>query len=160
MTNTKGYRRGTRYMFARSFRRHGPIPLANYMHIYRRGEIVDIKGCGAVQKGMPHKSYHGKTGRVYNVTKHALGIIVNKRVKGRIIAKRVNVRIEHIKHSSCRKDFLNRVKENDVKKRAAKAAGTIVHCKRQPAQPRAGRFVSTKDNKPQFLAPIPYELIA
>lgn len=41
------------------------------------------------------------------------------------------MRIEHIKHSSCRKDFLNRVKENDEKKRAAKAAGTIVHCKRQ-----------------------------
>ena len=38
------------------------------------------QGDGAVQKGMPHKLYHGKTGRVYNVTQHAVGIIVNKRV--------------------------------------------------------------------------------
>jgi len=30
---------------------------------------------------MPHKCYHGKTGRVYNVTQHAVGIIVNKQVK-------------------------------------------------------------------------------
>ena len=53
---------------------------------------------------MPHKCYHGKTGRVYNVTQHAVGIIVNKQVKGKILAKRINVRIEHIKHSKSR-DF-------------------------------------------------------
>ena len=32
-------------------------------------------------QGMPHKAYHGKTGRVFNVTKHAVGVIVNKQVK-------------------------------------------------------------------------------
>uniref|UniRef100_A0A8C6G7M0 60S ribosomal protein L21 n=1 Tax=Mus spicilegus TaxID=10103 RepID=A0A8C6G7M0_MUSSI len=78
MTNTKGKRRGTRYMFSRPFRKHGVVPLATYMQIYKKGDIVDIKGMGTVQKGMPHKCYHGKTGRVYNVTQHAMGIIVNK----------------------------------------------------------------------------------
>uniref|UniRef100_A0A8C6GUI2 60S ribosomal protein L21 n=1 Tax=Mus spicilegus TaxID=10103 RepID=A0A8C6GUI2_MUSSI len=82
MTNTKGKRRGTRYMFSRPFRKHGVVPLATYMRIYKKGDIVDIKGMGTVQKGMPHKCYHGKTGRVYNVTQHAVGIIVNKQVKG------------------------------------------------------------------------------
>lgn len=43
MTNTKGYRRGTRYMFARKFKQNGPIPLSTYMKIYKRGDIVDIK---------------------------------------------------------------------------------------------------------------------
>ena len=43
MTNTKGYRRGTRYMFSRPFRKHGVIPLSTYMKIYKRGDIVDIK---------------------------------------------------------------------------------------------------------------------
>lgn len=67
---------------------------------------------------MPHRFYHGKTGRVFNVTRHAVGIIVNKRVRyvflfigfskkinkifllnfsHRVIAKRINVRIEHSK---------------------------------------------------------------
>ena len=78
-------------MFSRPFRKHGVVPLATYMRIYRKGDIVDIKGMGTVQKGMPHKCYHGKTGRVYSVTQHAVGIIVNKQVKGKILAKRINV---------------------------------------------------------------------
>lgn len=71
MTNTKGKRRGTRYMFSRPFRKHGehhqssyfiifhipklvlmttggvcfpgPVPLSTYMRIYKKGDIVDIK---------------------------------------------------------------------------------------------------------------------
>uniref|UniRef100_A0A8D0DQU5 small monomeric GTPase n=1 Tax=Salvator merianae TaxID=96440 RepID=A0A8D0DQU5_SALMN len=43
MTNTKGKRRGTRYMFSRPFRKHGVVPLATYMRIYKKGDIVDIK---------------------------------------------------------------------------------------------------------------------
>jgi large subunit ribosomal protein L21e len=50
--------------------------------------LVHLQGNGAVQKGMPYKFYHGKTGRVFNVTPHALGIIVNKRLRGKIIPKR------------------------------------------------------------------------
>lgn len=81
MTNTKGYRRGTRYLFSRPFRKRGVIPLSTYLKVFKRGDIVDIKGNGAVQKGMPHKFYHGKTGRVFNVTPHAVGVIVNKQVR-------------------------------------------------------------------------------
>lgn len=47
-----------------------------------------FQGNGAVQKGMPYKAYHGRTGRVFNVTPHALGVTVNKRVRGKIIPKR------------------------------------------------------------------------
>ena len=36
---------------------------------------------GAIHKGMPYKVYHGKTGRVFNVTKRACGVVVNKQVK-------------------------------------------------------------------------------
>ncbi|EAW98324.1 hCG2016451 [Homo sapiens] len=62
MTNTKRKRRGTRYMFSRPFRKNGVAPLATYMQIYKKGDIVDIKGMRTVQKGMPHKCYHGKSG--------------------------------------------------------------------------------------------------
>ncbi|KAK7503715.1 hypothetical protein BaRGS_00004838 [Batillaria attramentaria] len=160
MTNSKGVRRGTRYMFSRKFRTHGVELLSKYMKVYKRGDIVDIKGDGAVQKGMPHKVYHGKTGRIFNVTQHAVGVIVNKTVGNRIIPKKINVRIEHVKHSNCRLDFLNRVRKNEELKKEAKAKGVQVQCKRQPQQPREGHFVSTKYNKPQWLQPIPYEIIA
>ena len=67
---------------------------------------MGLQGNGAVQKGMPYKYYHGKTGRVFNVTKRAVGVVVNKQLRGKIIPKRINVRIEHVLHSRCRDDFL------------------------------------------------------
>ncbi|XP_052792630.1 60S ribosomal protein L21-like [Mya arenaria] len=160
MTNTKGYRRGTRYMFSRAFRKKGVIPLSTYMKVYKRGDIVDIKGNGAVQKGMPFKDYHGKTGRVFNVTQHAVGVIVNKQVGNRILPKRVNLRVEHVKHSNCRLDFLKRVKSNSEKLKESKASGTFTNLKRQPVGRRTAHIVRTKLNKPQVLRPIPYEFIA
>ncbi|XP_069471660.1 large ribosomal subunit protein eL21-like [Ambystoma mexicanum] len=144
MTNTRGKRRGTRYMFAIPCRKHGVVPLSTYMRIYKKGDIVDIKGMGTIEKGMPHKCYHGKTGRIFNVTQHAVGIIVNKPVKGKILAKRINVRIEHIKHSKSRDIFLQRVKENERRKTEARAQGSWVELKRQPAAPRGAHFVSTQ----------------
>merc|ERR1719442_321304 len=102
MTNPTGYRRGTRDMFSRAYKTKGVEHLSTYLKVYKIGDIVDIKGDGAFQKGMPHKVYHGTTGRIFNVTKRAVGVIVNKKHNGRIIAKRINVRIEHIKHSSSR----------------------------------------------------------
>jgi hypothetical protein len=44
---------------------------------------------------------------------------------------RINVRVEHVNHSKCRTDFLNRVKENEALKLDAKAKGIRVVCKRQ-----------------------------
>merc|ERR1712033_116489 len=160
MTNTKGYRRGTRYMFSKKFREHGTIPLTKYLTVYKKGDIVDIKGDGSVQKGMPHKVYHGTTGRVYNITKHAVGVIVNKRVKGRIIPKRINVRIEHVKHSKSRLAFIQRVHDNEQKRKAAKESGVKVHLKRQPTQPRLAHFVRSGGVEPELVTPVPYKFIA
>merc|ERR1711999_17205 len=152
--NPTGYRRGTRDMFSRGFKKSGVEHLSTYLKMYKIGDIVDIKGCGAFQKGMPHKAYHGKTGRVFNVSKRAVGVVVNKRVRGQILAKRICVRIEHVKHSQCRKDFLDRVHANEVKKAEAKATGTPG--KRLPLAPKDAHVVSTKDNEPQVLGPIPF----
>ena len=148
-------------MFSRGHRTKGVQHLSTYMKLYKQGDIVDVKGCGAFQKGMPHKAYHGKTGRVFNVSKRAVGVVVNKRVRGKILPKRIYVRIEHVKHSQCRKDFLDRVHANEVKKTEAKATGTKgLPCKRSPVEPKGAHVVSTKDNEPQVLGPIPFEFMA
>merc|ERR1712178_117623 len=158
MTNAHGKRRGTRYMFSKEFRNKGMPGLATYMHVYKRGDIVDIKGNGAIQKGMPHKCYHGKTGRVYNVTQHAVGVIVNKRVRGDILAKRVNLRIEHVKHSKSRLSFISRVHKNEETRKANRAAGTWTSLKRIPAQPEKAHVVKVR-GEIETVAPIPYEFI-
>ncbi|KAG9295238.1 hypothetical protein G9A89_000061 [Geosiphon pyriformis] len=159
MPHSYGIRARTRHMFARRFREKGSIRLSTYLKIYKVGDIVDIKANGAVQKGMPHKFYHGRTGIIYNVTKSAVGVIINKRVGNRFLEKRVNVRVEHIKHSKCRDDFLRRVKENARLKHEARAKGEKVNLKRQPELPRTARFVSTAKNIPETIAPIAYDTL-
>ena len=161
-TNPHGKRRGTRYMFSRDFRKRGTQHLSTFLHVFKRGDYVDIKGNGAFQKGMPYKVYHGKTGKVFNVTPHAVGVIVNKQVGNRMIPKRINVRIEHVHPSKCRDDFLRRVKENDRKRKEWKEGGKKgpLILKRKPVQPRKGHFVSTKNNEPELVEPIPYEFLA
>lgn len=123
MPHSFGTRARTRDMFARPFRQRGMINLSTYMIRYKVGDYVDIKVNGAVHKGMPHKFYHGRTGIVYNVTKRAVGVRVNKVVGNRIIHKHINVRVEHISPSKCRQDFLNRVKSNELKKKQARETG-------------------------------------
>eukprot|EP00072_Mus_musculus_P074205 XP_017175968.1 PREDICTED: 60S ribosomal protein L21-like isoform X2 [Mus musculus] len=105
-------------------------------------------------------SVWGITGRVYNVTQQAMGISINKQVKGKSLAKRINVRIEHIKRLKSRDSFLRRVKQNDQKKKEAKEKGTWVQLRRQPVPPREARFVRTNRKEPELLEPIPYEFVA
>ena len=87
MPHANGYRARTRHMFKRDFRDHGVIPLSTYMRCYKYGDYVDIKTNGAVHKGMPFKGYHGRTGVIFDVTKTAVGVEVNKQVRNRIFKK-------------------------------------------------------------------------
>ncbi|PFH49796.1 hypothetical protein AMATHDRAFT_62429 [Amanita thiersii Skay4041] len=157
MPHSFGYRARTRHMFKRGFKEHGAIRLSTYLINFRIGDIVDIKANAAQQKGMPHKYYHGRTGIIYNVTPSAVGVIVHKVVGNRYIEKRINVRIEHVKHSKCRQEFLDRVKSNHDAHAAAKAKGERINLKRIPGQPREARTVSIAQNAPQTIVPVPYE---
>jgi large subunit ribosomal protein L21e len=73
--------------------------------------------------------------------------------------KRVNVRIEHIKHSNCRLEFLERVKANRQKKEEAVKNGEPFNLKRQPVGPSPAHYVSTKGNQPITISPVPYEAL-
>lgn len=75
-----GVRSRTRDLFARPFRKKGYIALTTYLRTFKVGDYVDVKVNGAIHKGMPHKFYHGRTGRVWNVTKRAIGVEINKQV--------------------------------------------------------------------------------
>ena len=79
-----------------------------------------------------------------------------------MIKKRVNIRVEHIRQSKCRLDFLKRVQSNDEVKRAAKAKGErlpIEAIKRFPIGPKAG-FVVKADSgvgMPTIMTPQPFD---
>lgn len=72
--------------------------------------------------------------------------------------KRINVRVEHVKHSKCRDDFLARVKKNAALKKEAKATGKLVNVKRLPTEPRSAHCVSVK-RAPETIRPVPYEFL-
>ena len=66
MTNSKGYRRGTRYMFRRPFRKNGMPSVSTLLKVYKIGDIVDIKADGSVHAGM---SVHTDSRHLEKLTK-------------------------------------------------------------------------------------------
>jgi large subunit ribosomal protein L21e len=118
---------------------------------------VDIKVNGAVHKGMPHKVYQGRTATVWNISKGALGVEVNKPVHGRILKKRFNVRIEHVKPSRCREDYLNRILEKNDMKKIAASLGEKYFNKRQPVSPENSFTITNAEMV--SITPIPYDIV-
>merc|ERR1712205_42848 len=157
----RGMRRNTRDMFSKGFGNHGLPSMKTYLTQYKVGDFVDIKVNGAIHKGMPYRYYHGRTGRVWNVTKAALGVLVNKQLKGRIIHKRLHVRIEHVKPSRCQEEFKNRVADHEKTKAEAKKTGKFVRTlKRLPKDPKPGYIVKAKKQPVNVMCAVPYELLA
>ena len=155
MVHSFGVRARTRDLFSKPYKKHGATPLTRYFVQFKVGDYVDVIADGSIHKGMPHKFYHGKTGRVFNVTAHAVGVIVNKHVNGRIIPKRIHVRIEHVRKSMSRLAFVARVKANDKAKIEAKKAGKKIVTKRIPAQPKEQQIVEPK-NGIKYLNPLKF----
>jgi len=122
---------------------------------------VDIVANGAIHKGMPHKYYHGKTGRIWNVTPRAVGVEVNKVVGNRIVVKRIHVRVEHVRPSKCKQEGERRVKRNEILRSEARKAGTIVDpnlLRRQPKQPLPGKLV-VRRRRAETVFTTKYELL-
>lgn len=163
MPHSFGYRARTRDLFSRGFREAGYINTTTYLRTFHIGDYVDIKANPAIHKGMPHKFYHGRTGVVFNVTRRAIGVEVNKQVRNRIVKKRIHVRVEHVSPSKCRTDFLARVKENERLKAEAKKTGERVpqsKLMRIPVQPRKGYFLKAQasgKSNPVVVTPEPFD---
>merc|ERR1711998_549058 len=158
MPNSGGLRAGTRSLFARDFRCKGPTNLSTYLVNFKVGDYVDVVVNSAIHKGMPHKYYHGKTGRVFNVTPRAVGVEINKHVtpRGVIYKKRIHVRIEHVRKSRCREDFLRRVVENDLASKEFKKTGVKKLIKRQAGLPKPSKVVSLAE-EPTEVTPLKYD---
>ena len=158
MPHSFGIRARTRHMFAKKFRKQGLPHLSQYFLPVKVGDYVDIFADPSIHKGMPHKHYHGRTGIVFNVTKSAVGVRVNKLVNGRILEKRIHVRIEHIRKSKCQKEIIERVKSNEAAKKAAREGGEKVNLKRQAKAPKEGYFLAAPggDGTITTIQPLPF----
>jgi large subunit ribosomal protein L21e len=92
MRKSKGYRAGTRRLLKKDPREHGKMRISKLLYEYQRGNQVIIKIDPSVQKGMPHKRYHGK-----------VGVVLDKRGQSYVLSvaqgeatKEIIVRPEHL----------------------------------------------------------------
>ena len=170
MPRTHGLRRQTRHKFSQGFRQHGHPNLSTHLVNYHLGDIVDIKANASVHRGMPHRIYHGKTGKVWDVSPRAVGVEVLKRVRGKYLRKRIHVRIEHVKKSHCRDELLARISANRAIRKAeaernaelkkqGKAPLAAQSLKRLPAAPLPAHTIKGADAKIETVAPLKYELL-
>ncbi|KAF5091648.1 50S ribosomal protein L21e [Methanospirillum sp. J.3.6.1-F.2.7.3] len=59
-----GPRKKTRYKFKKDLRSRGVLPVTLVIQKFEIGQKVHIVCEPSIQKGMPHRRFHGKTGSV------------------------------------------------------------------------------------------------
>ncbi len=64
MAHHNGPRKKTRYKFKKDLRKRGIVPVTSVIQNYEIGQKVHVVVEPSVQKGMPHRRFHGKTGTV------------------------------------------------------------------------------------------------
>jgi large subunit ribosomal protein L21e len=64
MARHNGPRKKTRYKFKKELRRRGLPPVTSVIQKFEVGQNVHIVCEPSIQKGMPHRRFHGKTGTV------------------------------------------------------------------------------------------------
>lgn len=92
MRKSRGYRAGTRRLLKKEPRERGKIRISKLLYEYQPGSRVVIMIDSSIQKGMPHKRYHGKVGTV--IDKRGRSFIVN--VTQGEATKKIIVRPEHL----------------------------------------------------------------
>ncbi len=92
MKKSKGFRSRTRLLLKKKPREKGKISLSKLLHQYQSGDRVVIKIEPSIQKGMPHKRYHGKVGTV--IEKRGRSYVVSV-TQGKTV-KEIIVRPEHL----------------------------------------------------------------
>ncbi|KAM0675395.1 60S ribosomal protein L21A [Gurleya vavrai] len=143
-----GIRSGTRKKFKKQIRHKGKPNISTYLTNYKIGDYVDIVVNSAVNKSMPHKIYHGRTGRVYKVDTRTVGVKVKRIVGNSQIEENLSIRIEHLKKSRCREEFLERSRKYFEAKKEALKKGEVVNAKRIMEGERKEVYLSMENNEP------------
>lgn len=157
MVSSKGYRRQTRKRFSQAYRKRGMPNTSTYLQTYKRGDYVDIKVNPAVHKGMPHKFYHGLTGKVAVVHKNSLTVRCTRRFGNKRVFKMIVSKIEHLRKSKCDIEFNERRKRNDeIRMKAFQQHQPVPCLKRQQKGPRQEFFIDYRENEPVQISHEPH----
>lgn len=92
MRKSKGFRAGTRRLLKKKPRERGKLSLSKLLYKHELGGRVVVVIDSSVQKGMPHRRYHGKVGTV--IEKRGRSYVVSV-TQGKAL-KQIIVRPEHL----------------------------------------------------------------
>lgn len=92
MRGSKGYRSGTRRLLKKEHKERGKIKMSKLLQEYQPGNRVVVRIDPSIQKGMPHRRFHGKTGTVTEKRGRSYVVTVPQ---GNAV-KEIIVRPEHI----------------------------------------------------------------
>ena len=92
MRGSKGYRSGTRRLLKKDHKERGKIRMSKLLQEYQPGNRVVVRIDPSIQKGMPHRRFHGKTGTVTEKRGRSYVVTVPQ---GNAV-KEIIVRPEHI----------------------------------------------------------------
>jgi len=93
MPKSKGFRHRTRSLLRKKAREKGKIGISRILREFKEGEKVVVKIDPSVQKGMPHRRYHGKIGIVES--RRGKAYLINVKMGNQV--KRIIARPEHIR---------------------------------------------------------------
>jgi large subunit ribosomal protein L21e len=158
MGRSNGKRSNTRNSYSRAFKKHGQEHSSTYIRTFKLGEYVDITANSSIQRGLPYKFYHGKTGKIFSITKSSAGVKVEKKVGNKKITKRLNIRLEHLIKSKTRIKFHEKLRSRDAIRRVATTKGYKLNCFKEIANYRGQEhFVSFQ--KIINIDPEPYSIV-
>lgn len=64
MAHHYGERKKTRYKYKKELRQRGMAPVTTVIQEFEEGQKVHIVVDSSVQKGMPNRRFHGRTGKI------------------------------------------------------------------------------------------------
>lgn len=93
MAHHYGQRKKTRYKYKKELRKRGMAPVTSIIQEFEEGQKVHVVVDSSVQKGMPHRRFHGRTGEIIGRQGRAWVLKIND---GRA-TKTVVARPQHLK---------------------------------------------------------------
>jgi large subunit ribosomal protein L21e len=88
MAHHNGPRKKTRYKFKKEIRRRGVLPVTSLIQRFEPGQKVHVVCEPSIQKGMPHRRFHGKTGTVVGQRGRAWLLAIRDGDKDKIVIAR------------------------------------------------------------------------
>jgi large subunit ribosomal protein L21e len=88
MAHHNGTRKKTRYKLKKDLRRRGIVPVTAVIQRFEVGQKVHVVCEPSIQKGMPNRRFHGKTGTVMGQRGRAWVLTIRDGDKDKVVIAR------------------------------------------------------------------------